>query len=165
MILRDAQVTPIWEGTTNILSLDVLRAVAKSEGQVLQAYHGRIQSVLNQAGSSSALDSSCQLLEQARSTVLSFASRNPDRLQYHARDFAFGLARSLAGALLLEHACWAGASDSDRAAASRWLSTRDLLPASISATGSAQSDVQQQEMDESLVYDGYSPQNLLSPLF
>ncbi|GFS23539.1 acyl-CoA dehydrogenase family member 11 [Elysia marginata] len=29
-LLRDTQVTPIWEGTTNILSLDVLRAIRKS---------------------------------------------------------------------------------------------------------------------------------------
>ena len=33
MILRDSQVLPIWEGTTNILSMDVLRAIAKSKGQ------------------------------------------------------------------------------------------------------------------------------------
>ena len=32
--LRDAQVITIWEGTTNILSLDLLRAVAKSRGEV-----------------------------------------------------------------------------------------------------------------------------------
>ena len=30
-LLRDAQVLPIWEGTTNVLSLDVLRAEAKSK--------------------------------------------------------------------------------------------------------------------------------------
>ena len=29
--LRDAQVLPIWEGTTNVLSLDVLRAVARED--------------------------------------------------------------------------------------------------------------------------------------
>ena len=28
-LLRDAQVLPIWEGTTNVLSLDLLRALAK----------------------------------------------------------------------------------------------------------------------------------------
>ncbi len=33
MILRDSQVLPIWGGTTNILSMDVLRAIAKSKGQ------------------------------------------------------------------------------------------------------------------------------------
>lgn len=33
-LLRDAQVLSIWEGTTNILGLDVLRAISKSNGQV-----------------------------------------------------------------------------------------------------------------------------------
>lgn len=32
--LRDAQVLPIWEGTTNILSLDVLRVLQKTGGEV-----------------------------------------------------------------------------------------------------------------------------------
>ena len=31
-LLRDAQVLPIWEGTTNVLSLDALRAIAKEGG-------------------------------------------------------------------------------------------------------------------------------------
>ncbi len=31
-LLRDAQVLPIWEGTTNVLSLDLLRAAAKTGG-------------------------------------------------------------------------------------------------------------------------------------
>lgn len=33
-----SQVLSIWEGTTNVLSLDVLRCVARSSGLVLHAY-------------------------------------------------------------------------------------------------------------------------------
>lgn len=33
-ILRDGQVLSIWEGTTNVLALDVLRAIAKTNGGV-----------------------------------------------------------------------------------------------------------------------------------
>ncbi|SCL55424.1 acyl-CoA dehydrogenase family protein [Micromonospora eburnea] len=33
-LLRDAQVLPIWEGTTNVLALDVLRAVAREDAGV-----------------------------------------------------------------------------------------------------------------------------------
>ena len=33
-LLRDAQVGSIWEGTTNVLALDVYRAIGKSQGQV-----------------------------------------------------------------------------------------------------------------------------------
>jgi len=32
MLLRDAQVLPIWEGTTNVLSLDTLRALSRDHG-------------------------------------------------------------------------------------------------------------------------------------
>ena len=35
MLLRDSQVFPIWEGTTNVLSLDALRAL--SSGAALEA--------------------------------------------------------------------------------------------------------------------------------
>lgn len=34
-LLRDAQVMSVWEGTTNVLSLDVWRAIAKSNGLVV----------------------------------------------------------------------------------------------------------------------------------
>uniref|UniRef100_A0A8C5LVP1 Acyl-CoA dehydrogenase n=1 Tax=Leptobrachium leishanense TaxID=445787 RepID=A0A8C5LVP1_9ANUR len=37
-LLRDVQVLTIWEGTTNILSLDVLRSIIKSQGQVLATF-------------------------------------------------------------------------------------------------------------------------------
>lgn len=33
----------IWEGTTNILSLDVLRSVIKSQGQVLGSFFSAVQ--------------------------------------------------------------------------------------------------------------------------
>ncbi|CAI9598619.1 unnamed protein product [Staurois parvus] len=42
-MLRDAQVLTIWEGTTNILSLDILRSVIKSQGQVLSAFFSAVQ--------------------------------------------------------------------------------------------------------------------------
>lgn len=35
------EVLSIWEGTTNVLSLDVLRCVARSSGMVLHAYFGQ----------------------------------------------------------------------------------------------------------------------------
>ncbi len=150
--------------------MDVLRAVGKSQGLCLEAYYKRIQSVLDLSSNNPTLAASFQRLEDARSTVLQFGtenmSKNPERVQYYARDWAFGLARSLAGALLLEHACWAGASDSDRASAERWLSARDLLPSSIlSGRKSLDEDAHQCDLDRAMVYDGYDAKNLLSPLF
>ena len=155
--------TPIWEGTTNILSLDVLRAMAKSEGQVLHAFHGRIQQVLDTPSLPSQLAESCQQLEKTRSELLSFITKNTDKLEYLARDLSFGLARTLAGALLLEHASWNGATESDRAGANRWLLQSHLLPESLT---SANHQIKQNSLDDqALVFDGYHPNNLLSPLF
>lgn len=41
-ILRNNQVTPIWEGTTNVLSLDMLRAVRKSEGKAFYSFRNNL---------------------------------------------------------------------------------------------------------------------------
>ncbi|NXU12391.1 ACD11 dehydrogenase, partial [Pardalotus punctatus] len=43
VILRDTLVLSIWEGTTNILSLDVLRSLAKSHGQVMAVFLSTVQ--------------------------------------------------------------------------------------------------------------------------
>jgi acyl-CoA dehydrogenase len=43
-VLRDNQVLPIWEGTTNILSLDTLRAVGKEQAH--EALFGRIREAI-----------------------------------------------------------------------------------------------------------------------
>lgn len=146
------------------MSLDVLRALAKSEGQVLVAYHQRIQSVLDSSTNPTLADC-CTLLEKYRSQLISFAENSPRKLEYFARDFAFGLARTLAGALLLEHASWSGAIDSDHAAAERWLGQQDLLAQSISRRMSHHLTLFAQQFDDALVFDGYDSKHLLSPLF
>jgi len=38
VMLRDSQIFVIWEGTTNILALDVLRSLAKTGGEALKAF-------------------------------------------------------------------------------------------------------------------------------
>ena len=47
VLLRDAQVFPIWEGTTNVLSLDALRAVAKDGA--LDPLVARVQALAGEA--------------------------------------------------------------------------------------------------------------------
>lgn len=161
----EIQVTPIWEGTTNILSLDVLRALAKSKGQVLLSYRQRVQDVLN-SQTDPCLSKERALLEKCLSQLIDFAQKYPEQLEYVARDFSFGLARTLAGALLLEHATWSGAVDSDRATAKRWLNQRDLLPQVLTEghiTGLSTETVQL--LDDVLVFDGYDAKHMLSPLF
>ena len=43
------QVLPIWEGTSSVMSLDVLRAINKSRGASLQALQCRIEKIAREA--------------------------------------------------------------------------------------------------------------------
>ncbi|XP_030592872.1 acyl-CoA dehydrogenase family member 11 [Archocentrus centrarchus] len=130
-ILRDAQVLSIWEGTTNVLSLDVLRCVARSSGMVLHAYFDQAKSLLAGASSVSALAPAVKTVVDALSELEEFvqiaATRAPSYLELAARDLAYSLARIYTGALLIDHACWKGASPSDTYAALRWCE-QDLCP-------------------------------------
>lgn len=164
-ILRDVQVTPIWEGTTNVLSLDVLRAIDKSQGRVLDAFQSRVQTVVDEAVAfgPAPLAHCGPVLETSTAHLLSFARRNRNRLDHFARDFSFGLARTLAGSLLVEHALWSGAAESDSVTARRWLMQRHLLPEAIQLD--ADDIANCASADRDLVFDGYQPHHLLSPLF
>ncbi|XP_013777963.2 acyl-CoA dehydrogenase family member 11-like isoform X2 [Limulus polyphemus] len=92
-ILRDVQVLPIWEGTTNILSLDVLRSISRSNKEVLKAYYHDILERTEMAKSIEYLKESYAMVIGSLNTVLQFVQINPDKLEVAARDFAYSLAR------------------------------------------------------------------------
>jgi alkylation response protein AidB-like acyl-CoA dehydrogenase len=109
-LLRDAQVFPIWEGTTNVLALDVLRALGTDSVDALAA---AAQSLLAEAGGDrhgigASLDAA-RAWHAARR-----ASR--DALEAGARGFALTLARAFAAAVLARHAAWARRERGDRRA-------------------------------------------------
>nr|KAG5696865.1 hypothetical protein BaRGS_035275 [Batillaria attramentaria] len=93
MILRDAQVLTIWEGTTNVLSLDVLRAMAKSRGGVLKAFAENVGTRLQSAAGREELVGSTNKVAKGVEDVLAFAAKNTSILETAARDFAFSIAR------------------------------------------------------------------------
>ncbi|HEU0031286.1 MAG TPA: acyl-CoA dehydrogenase family protein [Kofleriaceae bacterium] len=105
-LLADAQVLPIWEGTTNVLSLDTLRALAK--GGTLEALGGEIERNVREARDPSL----AKPVEAARSASrhaihwITEAMTQPDRLEAGARRFALTMGRSLELALLAHHAQW-----------------------------------------------------------
>lgn len=154
-LLRDTQVLSIWEGTTNVLSLDVLRCVARSSGMVLHAYFTHVKSLLASASSVSSLAPAVKAVDGALSELEDFvqvaATRAPSYLELAARDLAYSLARIYTAALLIDHACWKGASPSDPYAALRWCE-RDLCPV---ATKQARGcyDPSAPPLDAALVYD------------
>uniref|UniRef100_A0AAY5EFD3 Acyl-CoA dehydrogenase family, member 11 n=1 Tax=Electrophorus electricus TaxID=8005 RepID=A0AAY5EFD3_ELEEL len=98
-ILRDAQVLSIWEGTTNVLSLDVLRSISKSSGLVLEAFFSDVKDRLHVA--SPALGPVVSRVGASLSSLAQFiqtaASRPPASLELAARDLAYSLARIYMG--------------------------------------------------------------------
>uniref|UniRef100_H2Y5Z2 Uncharacterized protein n=1 Tax=Ciona savignyi TaxID=51511 RepID=H2Y5Z2_CIOSA len=133
-ILRDAQVLSIWEGTTNILALDTLRAIAKSKGQVLNSFFESVNARLSGVTDSGNKDlkSSVAKVSIATGDLRAFINQSSanghDGLFLAARDFAYSLFRIYSAVLILEHAAWAEATPSDQHAASIWCS-QDLSPA------------------------------------
>lgn len=102
-LLRDAQVYPIWEGTSNVLALDTLRALGKTGvGPILRSVERCLQarrdSALPQALATAASDIRGSLLDATR--WLETHGDDSSRLQAGARALAFSLARAVAAALL-----------------------------------------------------------------
>ena len=105
-ILADAQVLPIWEGTTNVLSLDTLRALGK--GGAFEAIQGEVERNLGDAtdpGLARPADVARAALRHAV-TWARGAQSEPQRLEAGARRLALTLGRSLSLALLAGHAQW-----------------------------------------------------------
>ncbi|XP_077094063.1 acyl-CoA dehydrogenase family member 11 isoform X2 [Siphateles boraxobius] len=152
-ILRDAQVLSIWEGTTNVLSLDVLRSIAKSSGLVLQAFCSDVQERLLPAESSPALRPALTSLRAALAALMRFceaaAARPAGAMELSARDLAYSLARVYMGALLLDHASWEHATHTDVYTALRWCD-QDLCPV-VSRDAAGCFDSQTTAMDSALV--------------
>jgi len=115
VLLRDAQVLPIWEGTTNVLSLDLLRALRQvgdldpirreldrcAEATTAVDLPDVVQVAQN------AVDRAAQWLRQAMSD-------GETAVQAGARRFALTLGHALELALLARHAQWALEHEDDR---------------------------------------------------
>lgn len=113
-LLRDAQVLSIWEGTTNVLSLDVLRALEKTNA--LEAFLVDARARLARVEHDSLVASMNRVLD-ALSTIERFVELSSARgrtfAETHARAFAYAVARTTAGLLLLEYADWARRTSTD----------------------------------------------------
>lgn len=106
-LLRDGQVLSIWEGTTNILSLDCLRAIDREAalGPFLEDIRQRVADTTVEVlePCTRRINESLKKIEQYLPEVMA-AGR--ESIEAGARRFAFALARTYAAALLVEHAGW-----------------------------------------------------------
>ena len=101
-LLRDAQVYAIWEGTTNVLALDSLRALAEG----LPSLRTAIDRWAARTHEPSALPPIHEALEAAARQVQELAGERAS-LEAAARGIAITLARTAAAALLVRQAGFA----------------------------------------------------------
>jgi alkylation response protein AidB-like acyl-CoA dehydrogenase len=105
-LLRDSQVLSIWEGTTNVLSLDALKVLAKE--RVFDVYREEIEARLTAARDPALrepIETVRRAVVHATEWTTAMVSR-PGMAESGARRFALTLGRALALALLVDHAQW-----------------------------------------------------------
>ncbi len=114
VLLRDAQVLPIWEGTTNVLALDTLRALGITDSEsdrasalapinstVFESLKSIRDPRLIRAGQTAkaAMDHAAVWLHHAQAS-------GPSAIEAGARRFAITLGRTMELALLIRHGQW-----------------------------------------------------------
>jgi hypothetical protein len=130
--LRDAQCHTIWEGTENILCIDVRRAMQHEDAH--EALFARVDRSL--VGASNApvvapvVDAVAVTLADARTAAKHLLAADTELQLLHARRFSYLLADLAEGAFLLDEATWSLARNGDarKAVVARRFATRHLVP-------------------------------------
>ncbi|HEX9711701.1 MAG TPA: acyl-CoA dehydrogenase family protein [Actinomycetota bacterium] len=123
-ILRDCHVNCIWEGTTSIMALDVVRALVRSP-ETAGAFLADVEARARAADG--------PLLDEPQRAVLSALEQlrplMAEPSEAGARRLAWGMARTYQAALLCEAAGWALAKQGDErvATAARLFASRPLI--------------------------------------
>ena len=104
-LFRNAQVLSIWEGTTNVLSLDSLRAIKKENAA--EYFMKDLELRLERIEKPELLQLKDQVKE-AMARAISYLKNEFDEEQMNseARTLAMNLSRTYCASLLLEHAEW-----------------------------------------------------------
>lgn len=113
-LLRDAQVYAIWEGTTNVLSLDSLRVLAANDSfAALRKLIGHWLSIAHDTQASFAVHAALD----AAAMHLDAKKVERPMLEAGARGIALTLARCAAAALLARQGAWSSSRGDSRPAA------------------------------------------------
>lgn len=116
-LLRDAQVFPIWEGTTNVLALDLLRASSSSGLDPFFECAAALLGERGMQGDASNLESARQSINASLAAARQWFSvhhANRQDVQAGARNLALTLARNFAAALQYKNAEQALAKANDQ---------------------------------------------------
>ena len=106
VLLRDSQVLPIWEGTTNVLALDTLRALRTDDtdpSHGLKRLEAAVMSCVEGVSDSKLVNVMRAALDHAASWL---SEAKGDALEAGARRFSLTLGRTIELALLIKHAQW-----------------------------------------------------------
>ncbi|XP_065663665.1 acyl-CoA dehydrogenase family member 11 isoform X3 [Hydra vulgaris] len=135
--LRDAQVLSIWEGTTNVLSLDVLRSIHKTKGEVLKTFIYDVQRNLTPSSNKSdVLQNAKSILvnsfDNLKGYINSVQFKQELFSEVTARDLSYSLARVYMGSLLYNEAATMHVDSKSSVnlikIAYRWIAGQDLIP-------------------------------------
>ncbi|MFN2387024.1 MAG: acyl-CoA dehydrogenase family protein [Thermoanaerobaculia bacterium] len=151
-LLRDCQVLPIWEGTSNILSLDVMRANRRD--RAYEPFFARVGQALEAAAPSTDL---APLADRVRERIAAdarsletIAGRSLEDQQRGAREWVENAGRTMTLALLLEAAGQPPLRAAAAAAARRLLARPYAAMAAMSLDAAALADT-----EEDLLRAGY----------
>ncbi|MEJ2085001.1 MAG: acyl-CoA dehydrogenase family protein [Acidobacteriota bacterium] len=107
VLLRDAQVLPIWEGTTDVLALDMLRVLSQQgSSAALKRELERCSATLDEGDLSAAMNEAQSAVEGALAWFESTSHGDREAHESRARSVALTLGRALEIALLSHHAQW-----------------------------------------------------------
>ncbi|ORE05764.1 hypothetical protein BCV72DRAFT_275758 [Rhizopus microsporus var. microsporus] len=134
-LLRDAQVNTIWEGTTNVMAMDVLRVMQETKFACLNVFKKTMDDKLDKAvQASERLRQPAQTVRTALRNIQDFVQKDQSRsyLEINSRQLMFALGRVLAGSLLLEQAAFGlsnqlQGAEEDVLAAQHWCSPHELV--------------------------------------
>ena len=118
-LLRDSQVLPIWEGTTNVLSLDALRALGSDAPLAFQILKAKVSGWIETARDDRLSDAAricLSALAHAESWLTHARQEGQHAVEAGARRFALTLGRACSLALLIKHARWSLDNERDERA-------------------------------------------------
>jgi alkylation response protein AidB-like acyl-CoA dehydrogenase len=128
-LLRDAQVLPIWEGTTNVLALDVLRATVREDAALPLLRRLDLAADIARRLNPALADTLGTVTGRLRTTVAeATADSETVAVVASAREFALRMAYALAAAVLVEQAASGDelAEVAARLWARRWLRGEEI---------------------------------------
>jgi hypothetical protein len=124
-LVRNTHVMPIWEGTTNVLALDLRRATARSGA--LEALLADVEEGIGPLSDEPAVAEPVRAVAASAARIAELA---PDSDEASARELALSVARTVACAELCGQGAWAARRGSTRTAAiASRLAARGLGPA------------------------------------